>query len=147
VTTQHAADEAGIRQQIAKLVEAVRAIDLDAVESIYAPDIVSFDVGPPLQHVGTEAKLGNWINAVAAFQAPLGYEFRDLTIIVGGDVAFAHGFGRLSGTLKNGANMSGFWVRATSCFRKVNGNWLITHEHVSVPLDVESGRALVNLEP
>ena len=31
-------------------------MDLDSVMSIYAPDIVSFDVEPPLQHVGAEAK-------------------------------------------------------------------------------------------
>jgi hypothetical protein len=28
-----------------------------------------------------------------------------------------------------------------------DGNWLITHDQVSVPMDVESGRALRNLEP
>ena len=63
-----------------------------------------------------------------------------------GDVAFAHSLNRLSGTLKNG-NRSGFWVRATYCFRKIDGNWLIVHHQASVPLDVESGRALLNLEP
>ncbi len=90
--------------------------------------------------------MGNWVGAFASFQRPLGYDIRDLTITVGGDAAFAHGFARLSGTLKNG-NRSGFWVRATWCFRKIDGNWLIAHDHVSVPLDMESGRASLNLEP
>jgi len=44
MATQHAVDEAGIRQQIDRLVEAIRAMDLEGVKSIYAPDIVSFDV-------------------------------------------------------------------------------------------------------
>ena len=114
--------------------------------SIYAPDIVSFDVEPPLQHVGAEAKGKNWIEAFAAFQRPLGYEIRGLTITLDGDVAFAHSLNRLSGTLKNG-NRGGFWVRATVCFRKIDGSWLIAHDHASVPLDLESGRALLNLEP
>jgi len=65
---------------------------------------------------------------------------------VGDEVAFGYSLNRLSGTLKNG-NRSGFWVRATFCFRKIGGNWLIAHDHVSVPLDVESGRALLDLEP
>jgi uncharacterized protein (TIGR02246 family) len=146
VATQHAIDEARIRQRIDKLVEAIRAMDLEGVKSIYAPDIVSFDVEPPLQHVGAEAKWNNWVEVFTAFQRPLGYEVRGLTITVDGDVAFAHSLNRLSGTLKNG-NRSGFWVRATACFRKIDGNWLIAHDHASVPLDLESGRALLNLEP
>jgi uncharacterized protein (TIGR02246 family) len=146
VATQHAIDEARIRQRIDKLVEAIRAMDLEGVKSIYAPDIVSFDVEPPLQHVGAEAKWNNWVEVFTAFQRPLGYEIRGLTITVDGDVAFAHSLNRLSGTLKNG-NRSGFWVRATACFRKIDGNWLIAHDHASVPLDLESGRALLNLEP
>ena len=146
MATQHAVDEAGIRQQIDKLVEAIRAMDLEGVKPIYAPDIVSFDVGPPLQHVGAEAKWRNWVDAFTSFQRPLTYEIRNLTITLDGDVAFGHSLNRLSGTLKNG-NRSGFWVRATFCFRKIDGNWLIVHDHASVPLDLESGRALLNLEP
>jgi uncharacterized protein (TIGR02246 family) len=146
MATQHGSDEADIRRQIDKAVEAIRAMDLEGLKSIYAPNIVSFDVNPPLQHVGAEAKWKNWEEAFAVFQRPLGYEIRDLTITLDGDVAFAHSLNRLSGTLKNG-NRSGFWVRATFCFRKIDGNWLIAHDHVSVPLDVESGRALLDLEP
>ena len=56
VATQRATDEADIRQRIYKLAEAIRAMDLEGVMSIYAPDIVSFDIVPPLLHVGAEAK-------------------------------------------------------------------------------------------
>ena len=54
--TQRAMDEAEIRQRIDKLVAAIRVMDLDSVMSVYAADIVSFDLEPPLQHVGAEAK-------------------------------------------------------------------------------------------
>lgn len=147
MTTEHAADEAAIRQQIGKLVEALRAMDLERVRPFYAPDIVTFDVGPPLQRLGVEGKLRNWEEAFTVFQQPLGVEMRDLTVTVGGEVAFAHSFNRLSGTLKNGNSSSGFWVRATYCFRKIDGQWLIAHDHASVPLDFESGTALLNLDP
>jgi uncharacterized protein (TIGR02246 family) len=146
MATQHAIDEADIRQRIDKLVEAIRAMDLESVKSIYAPDIVSFDIVPPLQHVGAEAKWKNWVDVFTVYQRPLDYEIRDLTITVGDDVAFGHSLNRISGTLKNG-NRSDIWVRCTICFRKIDGNWLIAHDQVSVPLDVESGRALLNLEP
>lgn len=116
------------------------------MKSIYAPDIVSFDVQPPLWIAGAEAKWKNWEEAFAVFQSPLDYEIRELTITLDGDVAFTHSLNRLSGTLESG-NRGGFWVRATCCFRKIDGEWLIAHDHASVPLDVESGRAVLDLEP
>lgn len=146
VATQRAIDEAGIRQRMDKLAEAIRAMNLEGVMSIYAPDVVSFDIVPPLQHVAAEAKRKNWVEAFAMYQHPLSYEIRDLTITVGDDVAFGHSLNRISGTLKNGDRID-FWLRSTTCFRKIDGNWLIAHDQVSVPLDLESSRALLNLKP
>ena len=56
MASRNAIDEAGVRERIDKLVGAIRAMDLDGVKSNYAPDMVSFDMGPPLRHVGAEAK-------------------------------------------------------------------------------------------
>jgi ketosteroid isomerase-like protein len=148
MAARHPTDEADIRQRIDKLAGAIHAMDLETAMSIYAPDVVSFDVEPPLQHVGLEAKRKNWERVFAAYQYPLGYEIRDLTITVGDDVAFAHGLNRLSGTLRSGTTTAGFWVRVTMCFQKINGDdWFIAHDQVSVPLDLASGVALLNLEP
>ena len=46
---QRATDEANIRQRINRWVEALRTMDLEGVMSLYAPDIVSFDIVPPLR--------------------------------------------------------------------------------------------------
>lgn len=144
--TQREEDEARIRQQVEKIVEGIGAKDLEALKRLYATDVVSFDVEPPLQHVGIDAKLKNWANVFTFFQ-DVAYELRDLTLTVGDDVAFGHGFGRLSGTLQNGTTTSGMWVRGTFCFRKLDGNWLIVHDQASVPFDVASGRGVADLEP
>ncbi|MGH7720565.1 MAG: YybH family protein [Gemmatimonadaceae bacterium] len=96
--------------------------------------------------MGAEAKWKNWADVFAAYQRPLGYEVRDLTIIVGDGAAFGRSLNRISGSLKNGQRKD-YWVRWTTGFRKIDGNWLIAHDQVSVPLDVVSGRALLNLEP
>jgi ketosteroid isomerase-like protein len=143
---QHAADEADIRQRVDQLVQAIRAMDLEGVKPFFAPGMVSFDIVPPLQHLGAEAKWKNWADVFAVYQHPLGYEVRDLTIAVAGDVAFGHSLNRISGTLKNG-NRADSWVRWTAGFQKIDGNWLIVHDQVSVPVDMASGRALLNLEP
>lgn len=144
--TQREVDEANIRQQVDKVVEGIRAKDLEGLKRLYATDVVSFDVEPPLQHVGIAAKMKNWANAFMFFQ-DVTYEVRDLTLTVGDDVAFGHCFGRLSGTLKNGTATSGMWVRATFCFRKIDGDWVIAHDQVSVPLDIRSGKGVTDLEP
>src|SRR5690348_10325753 len=139
MTTQHKGDEAQIRERIDTLAQAIREADLEALKPLYAPDVVSFDVGPHLQDVGAEAKLNNWIAAFTLFQRPLGCEIRDIDITVGGDVAFGHSFNRLSGTLKNGTKTDGFWVRATFCFRKIDGKWPVSHDHASAAGDRGSG--------
>jgi ketosteroid isomerase-like protein len=144
--TQREEDEAEITQQVSKIVAGIRAKDLDGLRRLYATDVVSFDVEPPLQHVGIEAKLKNWAKVFTFFQ-DADYEVRDLTVTVGDDVAFGHAFGRLSGTLKDGTATNGMWVRGTFCFRKLDHKWLIVHDQVSVPLDIASGKGVIDLEP
>ncbi|NEW54936.1 DUF4440 domain-containing protein [Nocardia cyriacigeorgica] len=140
------ADEAEIRRHIDKAVEALHTKDLEAVRQLYTTDVVSFDVEPPLQHVGIAAKLENWARVFQVFER-VNYEVRDLTVTVGADVAFGHAFARLSGTLKNGAETGGMWVRVTYGMRKIDETWLIAHDQVSVPFDIASGKGVVDLEP
>ncbi|MDW6057182.1 nuclear transport factor 2 family protein [Streptomyces sp. FXJ1.4098] len=139
-------DEVEIRGQIDKLVEALRAKDLEALRQLYTTDVVSFDVEPPLQHAGIAAKLKNWAQVFLFFET-VTYEIRDLTFTVGDGVAFGHAFARLRGTLPNGVTPNGMWVRVTYGMRKIDGAWLIAHDQVSVPLDISSGKGVVDLEP
>jgi uncharacterized protein (TIGR02246 family) len=143
---QRAADEALIRDRLDALIAALRAEDLEAIRQIYAADVVSFDVEPPLQHVGVDAKLNNWRTVFTMFQ-DVDYELRELALVVSDDVAFGHGFGRLSGTLKNGVATNGMWVRVTFCFQNLDGRWLITHDQASVPFDFATGKGVTDLEP
>ena len=83
----------------------------------------------------------------ATWQGPIGYEIRDPIITVGEGVAFSYSLNRIYGKRTNGENTD-VWVRVTAGFRKVNGKWLITHEHVSVPFYMDgSDRAAVDLKP
>jgi ketosteroid isomerase-like protein len=139
-------DEVEIKRAIEGLVEALRAKDIDGVMSIYAPELVSFDIVPPLQYVGADAYRKHWQEALSSFPGPIDYEIADLSITVGDDVAFTHSFNRLSATMNNGQKI-GNWLRWTACFRKINGKWLMVHMHASVPVDLETGRAVLGLKP
>jgi ketosteroid isomerase-like protein len=144
--TEGTAGESAIRDRVHELVTAIRVMDVDHVMSIYAHDVVSFDVEPPLRHVGAAAKRQNWTRVFSTYQRPLDYEFRDLAVVVNDAVAFAYGFVRINGLLQSGTRLE-HWLRSTLCFRKIDGEWLIVHDQVSVPLDLETGKALLNLKP
>ena len=139
-------NEAAIRELLDGFVKAFRAKDTDGVMSVFAPEVVSFDLGPPLQHGGGETFLKRWQELFERYQSSIDFEVRDLSITAGDDVAFSHSLNRVSGTLKNGQK-SDRWLRWTACYRKTNGKWLIVHEHVSVPADVGSGKAMLELKP
>jgi uncharacterized protein (TIGR02246 family) len=139
-------EEDAIRGLIDGFVKAIRAKDTNGVMSVFAPEVVSFDLGPPLQHGGGETLMKRWQELFESYQNPIDYEVRDLSITAGDDVAFSHSLNRVSGTLKNGQK-SDRWLRWTACYRKANGRWLIVHEQVSVPVDVRNGRAILDLTP
>lgn len=138
--------EAAIRELIDGFVKSIRAKDTDGVMSVFAPEVVSFDLGPPLQHGGGEAFRKRWQKLFEACQNTIDYEVRDLVITAGDDVAFSHSLNRISGTMKNGQE-SDRWLRWTACYRKTNGKWRIVHEQVSVPADVKHGEAMLDLKP
>jgi ketosteroid isomerase-like protein len=139
-------DEAQIRLLLGAWVSALRVKDIDKILSLYSPEVVTFDVVPPLQYVGTQTYGKSFRRMFNAFRGPIDFETRDLCIAVGTDVAFSHSLVRTVGTTNSG-HKTDRWLRRTVCFHKVSGKWLITHEHVSLPVDPESGNAVQDLQP
>jgi ketosteroid isomerase-like protein len=113
--------------------------------SLYAPDLVSFDLTPPLRHLGVDGKRLAWQQAFAALSGPIEYEVRDLNVTTNGELAFVHSLNHINTSLSDGP--VGMWLRWTACFRQIDGVWLIVHDHVSVPTDPVHGRAVLNLTP
>ena len=141
-----AGDEAQIRQQIDGFVKAFSTKDLNLMMSLYAPGFVAFDIVPPLQDVGIDTYRKVWEKTFTFFQDPIAFETRDLSITAGNDVAFSYQLLRLQATMATGEKVDR-WERLTFCFRKIDGKWLIAHEHVSVPVDLGSGKAVLDIKP
>lgn len=114
--------------------------------SNHALDILSFDVVNPLQYAGSDTVRERAEEWFSLYRGPIGYEIRDLSITTGDDVAFCHYLYRFSGTRTDGGKVD-MWVRATVCYRKINATWMITHEHNSVPFDIETLKASLDLKP
>jgi ketosteroid isomerase-like protein len=137
--------EALIRRRVEDYAKAISAKDIDGTMSFFAPELVSFDLQPPLRYTGAENKRREWQKAFAAFRS-IAYEVRELNVTTDGELAFVRGLNHFSGTLANG-RINDLWVRWTACFRRIDGVWLVVHDHVSVPAELEQGRAVLDLTP
>jgi ketosteroid isomerase-like protein len=139
------AEEAAIKSEVDAIAEAVRTKDVNSFLSRCAPDVVIFDMLPPLKHEGMAAVRRNWDAALGRFQGSADYEVQDLEIEVDGSVAFCHCLARFGGTLRDGTHVS-TWLRSTIGFQKFDDRWKVVHEHVSVPIEMDSGLGM-RLEP
>jgi ketosteroid isomerase-like protein len=139
-------DKAAIQRLLDDGIRSVRSKNIEGVMSLCAPEVVSFDIVPPLRLVGADAYRKHWKELFFVYQGPIDYEMHDLSITVGDDVAFAYSLNRISGTMGTGQK-TGFWLRSTTCFRKIGGTWLLVHTQSSVPVDVVTGRAVLDLRP
>ncbi|PZS33869.1 MAG: DUF4440 domain-containing protein [Pseudonocardiales bacterium] len=141
--------EAQVRQLLEAKQAAMRTRDAQAVVARYASDAVTYDLAPPLAKVGAEARdasaLRNWFSG---FSGDIGNELRDLTVDVSGNRAYCHGLSRLTATPLGAPASFTMWFRTTVCLHRVDGSWLITHEHSSTPFYMDgSFKAAVDLQP
>ncbi len=125
-------NEDEIHLRIDTLVEAIRNKNLDHVMAHYAPDVAAFDMLPPVDLRGTAAYRKNFEKWFASMSGRISYETTDLHIAASDDIAFSHCLSHVTGP-RAGGGRSDYWVRVTSGWRKVHGEWRVTHEHISIP--------------
>jgi uncharacterized protein (TIGR02246 family) len=133
-------DEAEIRSMIAAWSRALEAKDVDGLTKDYAPDAVLYDVKPPHKLTGAAAIRTVWEQCFPFFPAKFKSEHHDLKFVVGGDVAFVYGLHHIQPIDPPTHPAGQSWIRVTACYKKVNGRWLVAHEHVSMPFDCATGQ-------
>ncbi|GCB51550.1 nuclear transport factor 2 family protein [Streptomyces sp. NL15-2K] len=135
-----------VRAQVFAWRDAFVSKDVDAIMSFYAPEgFTAFDLMPPFEFGGGEMWRRNWEEFYAAFDGPLSLDVADLLVYAQGELAIARCAVRMTGTMY-GRPMDS-WVRTTNCFRLIDGQWLMIHDHVSWPIDFATGKALMDLTP
>jgi len=141
-------DEAAIRMLEDKFASAVNAGDIDAIMKNYIPDntLVVFDVVPRKKYSGADTYRQNWEDFFSHFNGNPKIAITDLSITVNGNIGFSHSIQHVTGTDKEGHSVHRT-VRVTDGYRKIGGNWLIVLEHVSVPVDLRTGKAVFSPEP
>jgi uncharacterized protein (TIGR02246 family) len=136
-----ATEEAKIRALEAQFAAAFNAKDADAIMRVYVPNesLVVFDVVPPRQYVGASAYRKDWQDFFAHVKGPLKFEISDLGVTTDGRLGYSHSIQRVRATDSKDQPID-LTVRVTDVYGKINGNWLIVHEHVSVPVDLDTGK-------
>jgi uncharacterized protein (TIGR02246 family) len=137
-----------IKALVDRFVVAFKAKDLDAIMKFYVPDqtLVVFDVVPPRQYVGAAAYRRDWQTFLDSFNGPIAVEVTDLDIVADRNLAYSRGIDRVTGTDKQGKKTD-LTVRVTDIYKKTQGHWLVMHEHVSVPVDLDTGKPDLNSKP
>jgi uncharacterized protein (TIGR02246 family) len=139
---------ADIRSLEERFVAALKAKDVDAIMKAYAPDqtLVVFDVVPPRQYVGAAAYRKDWQTFLDSFEGPITVELTDLDVAADRNLAYSHSIQRVAGTDKQGKKLD-LTVRVTDVYKKSRGRWLVIHEHVSVPVDLDAGKPDLSSKP
>jgi uncharacterized protein (TIGR02246 family) len=125
-------DEAAIRDLVENWARAVRTKNLDGILANHSPDMLMFDVPPPIQSKGIEAYRKTWDLFFSWSQDSEAFDISEMNITAGNDVAFVTALMRCVGTEANGDKIE-LEFRLTIGLRKIDGQWIIMHEHHSIP--------------
>jgi len=124
-------DEA-IRGIVENWARAVRNKNIDGILANHSADVLMFDVPQPLQSKGIEAYKKTWDLFFSWSHDPVVFDFTTMNITAGSDVAFVAALMRCAGTEPNHERIE-LEFRLTIGLCKIGGQWLITHEHHSIP--------------
>lgn len=141
-------DEVQVRALIERRANGLRTRNTGETLATQTADYVQYPLTGALQYGGDTAMTAADFDAVfATFAGPIDYEMHDLVVTMGDPVAVSRSLSRISATTTSGDTIA-MWFRKTLVFTKVDGRWLISHEHESVPISADgSGAAATHLVP
>jgi uncharacterized protein (TIGR02246 family) len=117
------------------------ARNLDGLMANISADVVSYEHDAPLEYVGIDAVRGVCKQGLDTAAESVSFTVPDLAVLVREDLAVAWGLNRVR------TDGDEFWSRGTRVFRRVDGRWLMVHQHLSYPNDPETGAARTDLSP
>ena len=127
-------DEAAIRTLIEDWAEAVRFKDYDAILAYHSRDMSMFDVSPPVQSKCLDEYKNKWETFFDRYQEVSSFDISEMQIQAGSEVGLVTVLMRCTGVKRGGSALE-LEFPSTVGLRKVAGQWLITHEHHSLPAD------------
>jgi uncharacterized protein (TIGR02246 family) len=115
-------DERKIQALIERWAKAVREENRPGIRADHDREIVMFDVPPPFVSRGIDAYMATWEKFFRSQEKPITFDFHDVKITAGRDVAFATAIGRCVNIDPTGKREE-LEFRLTMGLRKVDGRW------------------------
>lgn len=125
-------NERAVRDVLERWAAAVRAKSMPEILAGHATDLVMFDVPPPFESRGLDAYEKTWQLFYSSQPQPVAFDIKWLKIVAGDEVAFAFAHMQCVEPTKN-EQRTPLDFRLTVGLKKVDGRWIIVHEHHSVP--------------
>jgi uncharacterized protein (TIGR02246 family) len=131
-------DESALRELVDRWVAGIQNRDVEAVVANHTDDLVMFDVPPPYDGVrGVDEYRKSWppfFDWLACSGAL--FDLKELAVVTAAESPLAYGHALLRcGTPVDLTAKPAVRLRISFGFRKVDGRWLIAHEHHSFPME------------
>jgi len=129
---QSTPDQLAISDLIERWSKGVRDQDRAAIRQDHDADILMFDVPPPFQSRGIDEYMATWDTFFSFAEKPVRFDFTNIEITAGVEVAFATAVGHCV-TIRRDGRREPLDFRLTMGLRKIDGRWHVMHEHHSLP--------------
>ena len=126
------ANESGVRDLLERWAVAVRAKNMSEVLANHSPDFQMFDVPLPFESRGLVAYEDTWELFYSSPPDPVAFDIKWLEVVAGEDVAFAFAHMQCVEPTEK-VQRTPLDFRLTVGLQKLEGRWIIVHEHHSVP--------------
>lgn len=123
---------------------AVHAKDVDAFVSLYAQDLVVFDMWGEWSYKGIDAwrkMVTDWFGSLGSERVVI--ETDEVQVIAASNLASIHAFVTFQGVSATGEKLRAMQNRFTWVLKNTTGEWKIVHEHSSAPIDLETSKAML----
>jgi len=124
-------NETEIRTLIENWAAAVRNKDMDGILAYHSTDIVMYDVPEPFQSIGIDAYRKTW-DIFFKYTKPGVFDIQELQVIADAQVAFCYATMKCSDCSDSGEFVE-LPFRLTIGLKKIDNQWIIVHEHHSIP--------------
>lgn len=133
-----------------KAVEEITAIEkemaaaqgAEGVTRTWSDDMVWYEIGPVEIHGGKPA------TALTAQQfkalGQLRTKILRIEVNANGNIGYAHSIQNFIADRADGGGELNFIFRETDIFEKRDGKWQLVHQHLSVPVDLATGKAVIS---
>ena len=120
--------------------QAVIGCDADQLMQQCAQNMSMFDVSTQIN--GVKEYRAEWEKFSPYFMDGMQITRRDVKLITSESLAILHCHSKVEhSALKGKLQMP--WCRTTLCLQKVQGHWCVVHQHISMPVDMMTGKAIV----